>query len=151
MVRFHWHVEHGLSAYCPREPAALAEGGVRHIEAEAEISGQKETLPMVFTTPPNCFGGGPIRDVGVVLAHSDVVEWKGRLLTELAVALAASGVAVSLLRSLAALYGRCSGKSGSRLQALSCCASAASTRRRDGCACTRRRSTRWRPLRTHTA
>ena len=91
MVRFHWHVEHGLSAYCPREPAVVAEGGVRHVEAEAEISGQKETLPMVFTTPPNCFTGGPVKEIGVVLAHSDAVQWKGRLLTELAVALAASG------------------------------------------------------------
>ena len=95
MVRFHWHVEHGLSAYCPREPAVVAEGGVRHVEAEAEISGQKETLPMVFTTPPNCFSGGPIKEIGVVLAHSDAVEWKGRLLTELAVALAASGASAT--------------------------------------------------------
>ncbi|KAK9831427.1 hypothetical protein WJX81_003930 [Elliptochloris bilobata] len=94
MVRFHWHVEHGLSAYCPREPAVIAEGGVRHIEAESEVSGQKETLPLVFTTPPNCLVDGVIRDVGVLLAHSDAVEWKGKLLTELAVTLAASGYVV---------------------------------------------------------
>lgn len=33
-----------------------------------------------------------IKDVGIVLGHgSDAAEWKGRVLTEIAVALAASG------------------------------------------------------------
>ena len=95
MVRFHWHVEDGLSAFCPREPAVLAEGGIRHIEAE--IAGQKETLPMVFTVPSNYVSEGAIKNIGVVLFHSDTVNWKGKLLTELAVTLAASGALIFTL------------------------------------------------------
>ena len=58
MVRFHWHVEHGISAHCPRGPCALVEGGVRHIEAESDVAGQKETLPLIFTVPPAYLSDG---------------------------------------------------------------------------------------------
>ncbi len=155
MVRFHWHVEHGISAHCPRGPCALVEGGVRHIEAESDVAGQKETLPLIFTVPPAYLSDGAVRDVGVVLAHSDAVEWRSTLLTELAAALAASGA------HLVEKLGRCrfwlQGESMlhslvtrcvlltllTREQASSLCASAASTRRRTGSACARRPWTRW--------
>lgn len=148
MVRFHWHVDQSVSAHCPRGPCTLVEGGVRHIEAESEVAGQKEALPLIFTVPPKYLSDGAVRDVGVVLAHSDAVEWRSTLLTELAVALAASGV-----RSAKQLA-RCGDPQPSALlcplrygcvtlvtaaQAISLCGSAASTRRRAGSACARRR------------
>jgi len=161
MVRFHWHVEHGISAHCPRGPCALVEGGVRHIEAESEVAGQKETLPLIFTMPPAYLSDGAIQDVGVVLAHSDAVEWRSTLLTELAAALAASGAHLvkKLVRCrcwlqeelmLHCLVARCVLLTLLMCeQASSLCASAASTLRRTGSECARRHWTRWprRPMR----
>ena len=99
-MRFHWHVDQSVSAHCPRGPCTLVEGGVRHIEAESEVAGQKEALPLIFTVPHKYLSDGAVRDVGVVFADSGAVEWRSTLLTELAVALAASGA-----RSAAQLAG----------------------------------------------
>lgn len=98
MVRFHWHVEQGLSAFCP--PAGVAavsskEGDVLHVTCEVELAGQKETLPVLFTVPANWLQFDQVASVGVVLGHgSNAADWKGRLATDLAITLASQGYVV---------------------------------------------------------
>lgn len=76
MVRFHWHVEQGQSAYMPPDGVTMQKDTrVQHASCEVEVScllstgrsaagqfsprealqvpGQKETLPAILTLPPN--------------------------------------------------------------------------------------------------
>lgn len=77
MVRFHWHVEQGYSAYMPPDGVTFSkESQAQHASCEVEvcssnkdatscemaatvwklmlqIPGQKETLPAIFTLPPD--------------------------------------------------------------------------------------------------
>eukprot|EP00884_Botryococcus_braunii_P021688 jgi/Botrbrau1/8202/Bobra.0392s0001.1 len=96
MVRFHWHVEAGQSAYLP--PGAFSvqkDSDVRHAICEVEIPAQRETMQTLLTLPPKYLNGDEIQDVGIILAHgNNHTDWKGRLLTELAVSLAEAGFVV---------------------------------------------------------
>ena len=90
MVRFHWHVEEGLSAFIPPGGfAAQKESGVKHASCEIEVSfcgpcsagsnvcvparrivkqilmvaqipAQKETLPGLLTLPSNWLHGDQV-------------------------------------------------------------------------------------------
>ena len=101
MPRFSWHVEEGGSAWIP--PGGLVKHGdtrVQHALCQVELPGEHAAAEVCFSVPPHFLAEGYTHDVGVVIGHgADAGEWKGRALTELAVALAASG-AFALMRLL---------------------------------------------------
>lgn len=96
MVRFHWHVEQGQSAYMPPEGVTLQkESRVQQASCEIEVPGQKETLPAILTLPPYYLKPDKVKELGIVLGHgSNAADWNGKFFTELAAALAAEGYLV---------------------------------------------------------
>lgn len=97
MVRFHWHVEDGYGAFIPPGgmiPAAK-DSGVQHVSVHVDVAGEPSPMEALFTVPAGYLHpgeGGKMRDVGIVLGHGDKAEdWKGPLLTEIAVTLAKAG------------------------------------------------------------
>ncbi|KAI3426267.1 hypothetical protein D9Q98_008642 [Chlorella vulgaris] len=94
MVRFHWPVEGGHSAWVPSGGMKVdEEKGVRHITLEMELAGQNETVMSLLTVPEAYLDPGKVRPLGIMLAHgSDAEEsWRAPLLEGLACALAAAG------------------------------------------------------------
>ncbi|KAK9817825.1 hypothetical protein WJX72_002742 [[Myrmecia] bisecta] len=96
MVRCHWQVEQGLSAYVgPGNLAAHKDSEVRHAYCAAEVTGPKDLLQAVFTLPGQYTSKlDQIKDTGVILASHAAPDWKGKILTELAVVLASQGYVV---------------------------------------------------------
>ncbi|KAL0033064.1 hypothetical protein WJX79_000781 [Trebouxia sp. C0005] len=96
MVRFHWHVEQGMSAYMPPDGITLQKDlKVQQASCEIEVPGQKETLPAILTLPPSYLKPDKVKEVGIVLGHgSNAADWNGKFLTELAAALASQGYLV---------------------------------------------------------
>lgn len=93
MVRFHWHVDMGFSAFVP--PGGMTvdeETGVWHVMCEMELAGQNETCTSMMTVPPNYLDASQVKPLGLVLAHGgDAEEWKGTLLTAIATHFAKQG------------------------------------------------------------
>ncbi|KAL0025699.1 hypothetical protein WJX77_005331 [Trebouxia sp. C0004] len=96
MVRFHWHVEQGMSAYMPPGGITLQKDSqVQQASCEIEVPGQKETLPAILTLPPSYLKPDKVKEVGIILGHgSNAADWNGKFLTELAAALACQGYLV---------------------------------------------------------
>ncbi|GMH32674.1 hypothetical protein BSKO_00508 [Bryopsis sp. KO-2023] len=94
MVRYHWHVEDGYGCLVP--PGQITcnqEIGVLHAAVEFEIPGQAGPVQALITAPFDYLVA--TKDVGVALAHGqNAEEWKGKLMTDVAVALAREGYVV---------------------------------------------------------
>ncbi|GLI66835.1 hypothetical protein VaNZ11_010791, partial [Volvox africanus] len=96
MVRFQWHVEDGLGASVgPGQLVYLRDHGVLQAMVEIEMPGGEGPLDACMNIPPNYNTDSGVKELGIVFAHgSDVSDWRGRLLTELAVSLARMGFLV---------------------------------------------------------
>ena len=99
MVRFHWHVEGGLSAYIAG-PQTVVEGDgndkVYETPCYIELAGQKETFEGIINVRSRYFEGQRIQPVGVALAHdTDVLSARGSLIAKLALELAKEGEEMS--------------------------------------------------------
>eukprot|EP00887_Chlorella_sp_A99_P007385 scaffold2.g7385.t1 len=71
MVRLHWHVDAGQSAFVPPGGIKLdAAAGVRHLHVEMELAGQNETCPAMITMPAAYLDAARISPVGIALAHA---------------------------------------------------------------------------------
>ncbi len=112
MVRFHWHVEAGLSAYSAGQQThtdALSGCSLFQIPMQVELAGQKDTFEAsVMVRSTYLQAGGDTRSVGVAIAHDTASEtWNGKLLAALASKLAAQGVQpLSLPHALLAMSWR---------------------------------------------
>ncbi|GFR44573.1 hypothetical protein Agub_g5848, partial [Astrephomene gubernaculifera] len=96
MVRFHWHVEDGLGASVgPGQLVYLRDYGVLQAMVEIEMPGGG-TLEACMTIPQNYNTDSGVKELGVVLAAPgcEAGDWRGRLLSEVAVGLARSGFLV---------------------------------------------------------
>ena len=95
MVRYHWHVEGGLSAFVPGPQSAVSADGeekVYELPCFIELAGQKETFEGLINVRSDHFGEGRVQPVGVALAHdTDVTTARGKLLAKLALELAKAG------------------------------------------------------------
>ena len=95
MVRFHWHVEGGLSAFVsgPQTTIELNGGAsLFQIPMQVELAGQKEAFEAVITVRSTYLQEGQIRPLGVAIAHdSNTQTWNGKLLSALAKDLAQDG------------------------------------------------------------
>lgn len=95
MVRFHWHVEQGLSAFVvgPQTCHDLNDTTkVFEIPTHIELAGQKDAFEGVITIRNDYLNTGEMQPVGVVLAHDTAADtWKGKLLSRLALDLAKEG------------------------------------------------------------
>ena len=104
MVRFHWHVETGLSAFVvgPQTSHLVDETTqVFDIPTHIELAGQKETFEGIITIRSDYLKSGIIQSVGIVLGHDTAADtWKGRVLSHLAVNLAREGVQVTPCKPL---------------------------------------------------
>lgn len=96
MVRFQWLVEDGCGALVP--PYGVVQhkdSGVQHATCEIELSGQSNTVEACLTLPKGSFLENGTKEVGIILGHGERAdEWKGRFMTDIAVALARSGYLV---------------------------------------------------------
>ena len=95
MVRFHWHVEGGLSAFIAGPQTVVGGDGdekVYEMPCYIELAGQKETFEGIINVRSRYFEGQRIQPVGVALAHdTDVVSARGSLIAKLALDLAKEG------------------------------------------------------------
>lgn len=93
MVRFQWHVEDGFGAIIPPRGMQYHPGtAVQHVNCDIEIPGEAQPVSAIFTVPQGYMTDGKVKNVGVMLGHGENdEEWKGTLLTELAVKLAQAG------------------------------------------------------------
>ena len=95
MVRFHWHVEGGLSALIAGPQSIVSADGeeiVYEMPCYIELAGQKETFEGLINVRSNYFEEGRIQPLGVALAHdTDVATARGKLIASLAVDLAKAG------------------------------------------------------------
>jgi len=98
MVRFHWHVEQGLSAFVvgPQTCHDLNDTNkVFEIPTHIELAGQKDAFEGVVTIRSEYLNTGEMQPVGVVLAHDTAADtWKGKLLSRLALDLAKEGACI---------------------------------------------------------
>lgn len=95
MVRFHWHVEGGLSAFTAGPQTVVSAEGeekVYELPCYIELAGQKETFEGIINVRSNYFEEQRIQPVGVALAHdTDVATARGKLIAKLALQLAREG------------------------------------------------------------
>ena len=95
MVRFHWHVEGGLSAFIPGPQNAVGTDGeekVYELPCYIELAGQKETFEGLINVRSSYFEEGRVQPVGVALAHdTDVATARGTVIAKLALELAKAG------------------------------------------------------------
>lgn len=93
MVRFQWHVEEGYGAVIPpRGMQYHPDTAVQHVACEIEVPGDTQPANAMFTVPAGYMTDGKVKNVGIILGHGEnAEEWKGTLLTELAVKLAQAG------------------------------------------------------------
>jgi hypothetical protein len=91
MVRFHWHVEDGSGAFIPASGMEFEpDSEVQHITCAIEIAGEAPAAACI-TVPRGYLTQGSVNEVGVLLGHDKAEEWRGPLMTALAVALAEAG------------------------------------------------------------
>lgn len=95
MVRFHWHVEGGLSAFIPGPQNVVSADGeekIYELPCYMELAGQKETFEGLINVRSSHFEEGRVQPVGVALAHdTDVATARGKMLAKLALELAKAG------------------------------------------------------------
>ena len=95
MVRFHWHVEGGLSAFIAGPQTVIGGDGddkVYEMPCYIELAGQKDTFEGIINVKNRYFEDQRIQPVGVALAHdTDVVSARGSLIAKLALELAKEG------------------------------------------------------------
>lgn len=95
MVRFHWHVEGGLSAFIAGQPSVVSASGeekVYELPCHIELAGQKETFEGIISLRSNHFEDQRKQPIGVALAHdTEVVTARGKLIAKLAMELAKEG------------------------------------------------------------
>ncbi|CAD7700200.1 unnamed protein product [Ostreobium quekettii] len=96
MVRFQWLVEEGYTCHTPLEKVVYnQEHGVIFVTMEFEIPGQSGPVEALITVPPTYQDESKMKDVGVALGHGmNAAEWKGKLMTDISVALAKQGYVV---------------------------------------------------------
>ena len=95
MVRFHWHVEGGLSAFIAGPQSIVSADGeekIYELPCYIELAGQKETFEGLINVRSGHFGEGRVQPVGVALAHdTDVATARGKVAATLALELAKAG------------------------------------------------------------
>ena len=95
MVRYHWHVEGGLSAFIAGPQNIVSADGeekVYEMPCYIELAGQKETFEGLINVRSNHFEEGRVQPVGVALAHdTDVATARGKVVAKLALELAKAG------------------------------------------------------------
>ena len=102
MVRFHWHVEAGLSAFSAGQETVVDEESgcsLYQIPMQVELAGQKDTFEASLTIRSTYLqAGADMPSLGIAIAHDTALEtWNGKLLARLAGKLAAQGAVLSQL------------------------------------------------------
>ncbi len=104
MVRFHWHVEGGLSAFIAGPQSVVSADGeekIYELPCYIELAGQKETFEGLINVRSGHFGEGRVQPVGVALAHdTDVATARGKVVAKLALELAKAGGLSSLTEEM---------------------------------------------------